>query len=46
MLSNINIKKELELVQSKQENQVLELVNDQLLNDQKIENSIKKNLNQ
>ena len=46
MLSNINIKKELELVQSKQENQVLELVNDQLLNDQKIENSIKNNLNQ
>ncbi|MEC8407382.1 MAG: hypothetical protein VXZ14_02350 [Bacteroidota bacterium] len=46
MLSNINLKKELELVQSKQENQVLELVNDQLLNDQKIENSIKKNLNQ
>ena len=35
MLSNINIKKELELVQSKQENQLLELVNDQLLNDQK-----------
>ena len=26
MLSNINIKKELELVQSKQENQVLELL--------------------
>ena len=46
MLSNINIKKELELVQSKQENQVLELVNGQLLNDQKIENSIKNNLNQ
>ena len=46
MLCNINIKKELELVQSKQENQVLELFNDQLLNDQKIENSIKKNLNQ
>jgi len=46
MLSNINIKKELELVQSKKENQVLELVNDQLLNDQKIENSIKNNLNQ
>ncbi|MEC7998889.1 MAG: hypothetical protein VX128_03095, partial [Bacteroidota bacterium] len=46
MLSNINIKKELELVQSKQENQLLELVNDQLLNDQKIEISIKKNLNQ
>tara|TARA_B100000989_G_C19473986_1_gene442024 strand:- start:382 stop:1107 length:726 start_codon:yes stop_codon:yes gene_type:complete len=46
MLSNINIKKELELVQSKQENQVLKLVNDQLLNDQKIENSIKNNLNQ
>ena len=46
MLSNINIKKELELVQSKQENQLLELVNDQLLNDQKIELSIQKNLNQ
>ena len=42
MLSNINIKKELELVQSKQENQLLELVNDQLLNDQKIELSIQK----
>ena len=46
MLSNINIKKELELVQSKQENQLLELVNDQLLNDQIIELSIQKNLNQ
>ncbi len=46
MLSNINIKKELELVQSKQENQLLELVNNQLLNDQKIELSIQKNLNQ
>ena len=46
MLSNINIKKELELVQSKQENLVLELVTAPLLNDQKIEISIKKNLNQ
>ncbi len=45
MLSNINIKRELELAQSKQENQILNLVNNQLLNDQKIELSIKHNLN-
>ena len=45
MFSKINLKDELKKFQSKENSDILELVNNQLLNDELMENNIKKNLN-
>ena len=45
MFSKINLKDELKKFQSKENSDILDLVNNQLLNDELIENNIKKNLN-
>lgn len=45
MFSKINLKDELKKFQSKENSDILDLVNNQLLNDELMENNIKKNLN-
>ena len=45
MFSKINLKDQLKKFQSKENSDILDLVNNQLLNDELIENNIKKNLN-
>ncbi len=45
MFSKINLKDELKKFQSKENSDLLDLVNNQLLNDELMENNIKKNLN-
>ena len=45
MFSKINLKDELKKFQSKENSEILDLVNNQLLNDELMENNIKKNLN-
>ena len=45
MFSKVNLKDELKKFQSKDNSDILDLVNNQLLNDELMENNIKKNLN-
>ena len=45
MFSKVNLKDELKKFQSKENSDILDLVNNQLLNDKLMENNIKKNLN-
>ena len=45
MFSKVNLKDELKKFQSKENSDILDLVNNQLLNDELMENNIKKNLN-
>ena len=45
MFNDINLKDELKKFQSKENSDILDLVNNQLLNDELVENKIKKNLN-
>ena len=44
MFSKVNLKDELKKFQSKENSDILDLVNNQLLNDELMENNIKKNL--